>query len=175
MPRLPYPPYPPACSDDSAYTGCHLSTSESGLMGSSCYACRTMRGSSWCRAMQDTASKSAVGLSMNREAHTGQDRHHAAAVPRDHALTGAVSGRLSVALRRVLLPFGRMKAWCAEDERLPGPGAGAESDAGQAWMRPPSRHCFRHVVPFTALYAATSTMDLQGQACVDASERAPYD
>ena len=81
--------------------------------------------------------------------------------------------RMSYAVDR--LPFGRMKAWCAEDERLPGPGAGAESDAGQAWMRPPSRHCFRHVVPFTALYAATSTMDLQGQACVDASERAPYD
>ena len=39
---------------------------------------------------------------------------------------------------------------------------GAESDAGQAWMGVPSRHFFWHVACFTALYAATSTMDLQG-------------
>ncbi len=31
-------------------------------------------------------------------------------------------------------------------------------------MSPPSRHCFRHVAPFTALYAATSTMELHVQA-----------
>lgn len=68
------------------------------------------------------------------------------------------------------LPLGRVKAPCAAGAGLvPGPGAVDGSEAGHAWMRPASRQRFWHVAPFTAWYAATSTMDLQALWCLRSS------